>query len=147
MGKGLLSTGLPYLFSLHRPSGPIQSISLNVRVRRCMYPLVKYRLNVLLTPLTKVLGCFFYSVAEPIFFTALLSLSSKCGYFFLSLGDHVGLRPGRPIDNGPQEGDYSAWVAWRNGKVRLPGLSFLSPLSLSPRLPRQISPPPVVHYL
>ena len=21
-----------------------------------------------------------------------------------------GLRPGRPVDNGPQEGDYSAWV-------------------------------------
>ena len=52
----------------------------------------------------------------------------------------MGLRPGRPADNGPQEGVYSAWVAWRKGKVRLPGLSFLSPLSLSPRIPRQSSP-------
>ena len=59
----------------------------------------------------------------------------------------MGLRPGRPVDIGPQEGDYSAWVAWRKGKVGLPGLSFLSPLSLSPRLPRQSSPPPVAHYL
>ena len=59
----------------------------------------------------------------------------------------MGLRPGCPVDNGPQEGDYSACVAWRKGKVRLPGLSSLSPLSLSPRLPRQSRPPPVAHYL
>ena len=59
----------------------------------------------------------------------------------------MGLRQGRPVDNGPQEGDYSARVAWRKGKVWLPGLSFLFPLSLSLRLPRQGSPPPVAHYL
>ena len=57
----------------------------------------------------------------------------------------MGLRPGRPVDNGPQEGDYSAWVAWRKGKVGLPGLSLLYPLFL--RLPRQSSPPPVAYYL
>ena len=28
-----------------------------------------------------------------------------------ALQNQVGLRPGRPLDNGPQEGDYSAWVA------------------------------------
>ena len=54
----------------------------------------------------------------------------------VSLEDQVGLRPGRPLDNGTQEGDYSAWVAWRNRKVGLPGLSSLSPLSISTRLPR-----------
>ena len=59
----------------------------------------------------------------------------------------VGLRPGRPVDNGPREGDYSDWVAWRKGKCGLPGLSFLSPLSLSPRLPQQSSIPPVAYYL
>ena len=64
-----------------------------------------------------------------------------------TLEDQVGLRPGRPADNGTQEGDYSDWVAWRKGKVGLPGLSFLPPFSLSPRLPRQSSPPPVAHYL
>ena len=63
------------------------------------------------------------------------------------LEDQMGLRPGRPVDNGPQEGDYSAWVAWRKGKVWLPCLSFLYPLSLSLRLPRQSSPSPVAHYL
>ena len=48
------------LFSLNRPSGPIQSISCDVRlsvcVCVCMSPLVKYRLNVFLPPFTKVLG-------------------------------------------------------------------------------------------
>ena len=34
--------------------------------------------------------------------------------------------------------------AWRKGKDVLPGFSFLSPLSLSPR---QSSPPPVAHYI
>ena len=33
------------------------------------------------------------------------------------LEDQVGLRPGRPVDIGPQEGDYSAWVVWEKGKV------------------------------
>ena len=59
----------------------------------------------------------------------------------------MGLRQGSPVDNGPQEGDYSAWVAWRKGKVGLLGLSFLPPLSLSPKLTRQISLSPVAHYL
>ena len=62
----------------------------------------------------------------------------------LALEDHVGNRSGRPEDNGPHEEDYSDWVAWRKGKVGLPGLYFLSPHSLSPR---QSSPPPVAHYL
>ena len=53
----------------------------------------------------------------------------------------MGFRPGRPVDNGPEEGDYSAWVACRKGNFGLPGLS---PLSLSPRLPRQSSPLPLV---
>ena len=67
--------------------------------------------------------------------------------FYVSLEDQVGLRLRRPVNNGLQEGGYSAWVAWRKGKFGLPGLSFLPPLSLSPRLPRQSSPPPVAHYL
>ena len=29
----------------------------------------------------------------------------------------MSLRSGRPVDKGPQEGDYSAWVAWEKGKV------------------------------
>ena len=57
-----------------------------------------------------------------------------------ALEDQLGLRPGCPADNGPKEGDYSVWVACRKGKVGLSGLSFFSPLSLSPRLPRQSSP-------
>ena len=62
----------------------------------------------------------------------------------------MGLRLGGPVDNGPKAGDYS-------GGVTLPGqpgekgksgsLASLSPLSLSHRLPRQSSPPPVPHYL
>ena len=59
----------------------------------------------------------------------------------------MGPRPGCPVNIGPQEGHYSAWVAWRKGKVGLPGVSFLSPLSLSSRLPRQSSSPPVAQYL
>ena len=47
-------------FSLNRPSGPIQSISRDVRLSAClsvcMSPLVRYRLNVFLPPFTKVLG-------------------------------------------------------------------------------------------
>ena len=66
---------------------------------------------------------------------------------YTALEDEVGLRPGRPVNNGPQEGDYPAWVALRKGKVGLPGLSLLYPLSLFPRLPRQSSPPPVAYYL
>ena len=30
----------------------------------------------------------------------------------------LGLRPGHPGDNGSQEGDYSAWVAWEKGKMK-----------------------------
>ena len=58
-----------------------------------------------------------------------------------------GLRPGRPVDNGPQEGDYSAWVAWEKGKVEIRKTSQGAQFSLSSRLPRQNSPPPVAHYL
>ena len=65
---------------------------------------------------------------------AIKTLDHTHGWQAIPLEDQVGLRPGRPVDNEPQEGDYSAWVAWRKGKVRLPGKSFLSPLS--PRLPR-----------
>ena len=89
MGKGLLSTGLPYLFSLHRPSGPIQSISLNVRVRRCMYPLVKYRLNVLLTPLTKVLGFFFTASPSQFFLQHCQAYPQNVIFFFLSFPNHT----------------------------------------------------------
>ena len=45
-----------YIFSLNRPSGPIQSISQNVRRSVCLSPFVRYRLIVFLPPLTKVQG-------------------------------------------------------------------------------------------
>jgi len=57
------------------------------------------------------------------------------------------LRPWRPVDNRPQEGDYSAWVAWEKGKVDTIKTSQGARLSLSSRLPRQGSPLPVAHYL
>ena len=46
------------VFSKHRPSGPMLSISLNVRlsVCPCVCSLLRYRLNVFLPPLPKV-GC------------------------------------------------------------------------------------------
>ena len=46
------------LFSKHRPSGPMLSISRNVRpsVCRCVCSLLRYRLNVFLPPLPEV-GC------------------------------------------------------------------------------------------
>ena len=59
----------------------------------------------------------------------------------------LGLRPGRPVDNGPQEGDWTAWVAWEKGKVETRKTSQGALLSLSSTLPRQSSPPPVAHYL
>ena len=52
-----------------------------------------------------------------------------------------------PVDIGPQEGYYSAWVAWEKGKVETRKTSQGARLSLSSRLPRQSSPPPVAHYL
>ena len=51
----------------------------------------------------------------------------------------MGLRPGRPVDKG--------MVSLDDRKVGLPDLSFVSPLSLSPRIPRQSSPPFMFHYL
>ena len=48
----------------------------------------------------------------------------------------LGLRPGRPVDDGPQEGDYSAWVAWEKGKVETRKTSQGAQLFLSSRLPR-----------
>ena len=59
----------------------------------------------------------------------------------------LGLRPGRPVDNGSQEGDYFAWVAWVKGEVETRKKSQGAQLSLSSRLPRQSSPLPVAHYL
>ena len=59
----------------------------------------------------------------------------------------LGLRPGRPVDNGPQEEDYSARVAWEKGKVETRKTSQGAQLSLSYRLLRQSSPPPVANYL
>ena len=47
----------------------------------------------------------------------------------------LGLRPGRPVDNGPQEGNYSAWVAWEKGKMETRKTSQGAQLSLSSRLP------------
>ena len=38
----------------------------------------------------------------------MVTKDSDCGGY--TLEDQVGLRPGRPIDNWPQEGDYSAWA-------------------------------------
>ena len=58
----------------------------------------------------------------------------------------LGLRPGRPVDNGPQEEDYFAWVAWEKGKVETRKTSQGAQLSLSSRLPRQSSPPPLAQY-
>ena len=45
----------------------------------------------------------------------------------------VGLRPERPVDNGPQEGVYSARVAWEKGKVETRKTSQEAQLSLSSR--------------
>ena len=59
----------------------------------------------------------------------------------------LGLRPGSPLDNGPQEGDCSAWVAWEKGKVETKKTCQGALLSFSCRLPRQSSPPPLAHYL
>ena len=59
----------------------------------------------------------------------------------------LGLRPGHSEGNGPQEGDYSAWVAWEKGKVETRMVSQGAQLSLSSGLPRHISSPPVAHYL
>ena len=42
----------------------------------------------------------------------------------------LGLMPWRPVDNGPQEGDYSAWVAWGKGKVETRKTSQGAQLSL-----------------
>ena len=58
-----------------------------------------------------------------------------------------GLRPERCKDNGPKEEDYYTWVAWEKGKVETRKASQRAKLSLSSRLPRQSSTPPLAQYL
>ena len=41
------------------------------------------------------------------------------GYFLLE--DHERLKQGLTVENGPKEGDSSAWEALTKGKVWLPG--------------------------
>ena len=41
----------------------------------------------------------------------------------------LGLRPGRLVDNGRQEGDYSACVAWEKGRVEARKISQGAQLS------------------
>ena len=89
----------------------------------------------------------------------ILTISSSSPYIILiSFSFHLHLQPissstaladkalaiGRPVDNGPQEGDYSAGVGWEEGKVETRKTSQGAQLSRSSRLS---SPPPVAHYL
>ena len=58
-------------FSKHRPSGPMLSISRNIRlsvclsVRLCVFSLLRYRLNVFLPPLPKVEFPIFLEIRNP----------------------------------------------------------------------------------
>ena len=63
-----------------------------------------------------------------------------------SLADKaLATEQGHPEDIGPKDGDYSAWVAW--GEVEKGKASHEATLSLSSRLPRQSSTPPLAQYL
>ena len=52
----------------------------------------------------------------------------------------MGLRPARPVDNGPQEGDYSDWVAWEKGKVETRKTSQEPDFSFPPGYPARVVP-------
>ena len=66
---------------------------------------------------------------------------------YLPLDDGAGLTVGRPPAAVPKEGDYSALLAWRKGRVKKAIKGGLSSLSLSSGQGGQSSPPSLSQQL